>query len=423
MRQAGIVAAAGVYALDHNVERLAEDHARARRLAEGLHAAGLPVDLEQVETNFVQVDVRPLGLSTDEALERLWQQGIGLSKTAHETRLRAVTHLGYRRRGHRAGDRGDSARARSACPRLSDSGASSSRRNERGACRASPRRSFGPASWSGATPSAWPTSRSWRRRRPTPSTRWPRSRRPSPRRRVFQLRDEGKLELDEPLSRYLPEAVHGSPTLRRLLAHASGLQREPPGEVWETLEFPGEEELLGRLGEAEQVLAPGRAWHYSNLAYALLGHVVARVSGKPFRDCVQERLLEPLGLARTTWGPAEPAARPYFVEPYSDAARREPELELGGKGGESGLSSTVGDLAPLGRVPGRPRRSRARARERRRDAPLQIMAEPDWTLGWGLGVDALAPRRADLRRSHRRLAGFPLDVPVFAPRRGSGRSC
>jgi threonine aldolase len=93
MRQAGIVAAAGVYALDHNVYRLAEDHARARRLADGLHAAGLPIDLEQVETNFVQVDVRPLGLSTDEALERLWQQGIGLSKTAHETRLRAVTHL------------------------------------------------------------------------------------------------------------------------------------------------------------------------------------------------------------------------------------------------------------------------------------------------------------------------------------------
>jgi CubicO group peptidase (beta-lactamase class C family) len=49
---------------------------------------------------------------------------------------------------------------------------------------------------------------------------------------VFQLRDEGKLELDEPLSRYLPEAAHGSPTLRRMLAHASGLQREPPGEVW-----------------------------------------------------------------------------------------------------------------------------------------------------------------------------------------------
>jgi threonine aldolase len=93
MRQAGIVAAAGVYALEHNVERLADDHARARRLAEGLHEAGVPIDLEQVETNFVQVDVAPLGLGTDEALERLMQQGVGLSMTMHPTRLRAVTHL------------------------------------------------------------------------------------------------------------------------------------------------------------------------------------------------------------------------------------------------------------------------------------------------------------------------------------------
>jgi threonine aldolase len=93
MRQAGIVAAAGVYALEHNVERLADDHARARRLAEGLREAGMPIDLEQVETNFVQVELAPLGISADEALERLWQQGVGLSKTAHETRLRAVTHL------------------------------------------------------------------------------------------------------------------------------------------------------------------------------------------------------------------------------------------------------------------------------------------------------------------------------------------
>src|SRR5439155_11536853 len=62
MRQAGIVAAAGLYALDHNVERLADDHRRARALAEAWAGAGLPVDLELVETNFVQVDVSRLGL-------------------------------------------------------------------------------------------------------------------------------------------------------------------------------------------------------------------------------------------------------------------------------------------------------------------------------------------------------------------------
>jgi threonine aldolase len=93
MRQAGIVAAAGVYAFDHHVERLAEDHARARRLAEGLSAAGVAIDLEAVETNFVQIDVAPFGLTKPEALERLKQAGVGLSGTVHPTRLRAVTHL------------------------------------------------------------------------------------------------------------------------------------------------------------------------------------------------------------------------------------------------------------------------------------------------------------------------------------------
>ena len=93
MRQAGIVAAAGLYALDHHVERLADDHARARTLAEGLHAAGVPVDLEQVETNFVQVDVAPLGLERTDAIERLHAAGVGLSATPHPTVLRAVTHL------------------------------------------------------------------------------------------------------------------------------------------------------------------------------------------------------------------------------------------------------------------------------------------------------------------------------------------
>ena len=94
MRQAGIVAAAGVYALDHHVERLADDHARARTLAEALHGAGVPVDLEHVDTNFVQVDLASLGLGRDEALGRLREAGVGLSATIHPTVLRAVTHLG-----------------------------------------------------------------------------------------------------------------------------------------------------------------------------------------------------------------------------------------------------------------------------------------------------------------------------------------
>ena len=94
MRQAGIVAAAGVYAFDHNIDRLAEDHARAKRLGEGLAEAGLPVDVDELETNFVQLDVAPLGLTSSEALELLHQAGVGFSATIHANVLRAVTHLG-----------------------------------------------------------------------------------------------------------------------------------------------------------------------------------------------------------------------------------------------------------------------------------------------------------------------------------------
>jgi len=223
---------------------------------------------------------------------------------------------------------------------------------------------------------------------------------------VLQLRDEGKLDLDDPLSRHLPEAAHGAPTLRRMLSHLSGLQREPPGQVWETLEFPGEEELLRRLEEVEQVLAPSAAWHYSNLAYALLGHVVARVSGVPFHRYVQERLLEPVGLRRTSWGASPPAALPYFVEPYSDAVRREPVLELGGKGGESGLCSTVGDLARWGAFLAQPDESVLSQSSAAEMHDLQVMAEPDWTLGWGLGIELW-------RRGDRVLGGHTGGFPGF----------
>ena len=91
MRQAGIVAAAGVYALDHHVERLADDHARAKRLALGLAEAGLDVDPDRVETNFVQLDVTPL--SHGDACALLAEHGVGLSPTVHPGVLRAVTHL------------------------------------------------------------------------------------------------------------------------------------------------------------------------------------------------------------------------------------------------------------------------------------------------------------------------------------------
>ena len=90
MRQAGIVAAAALYALDHHVDRIADDHARARRLAQGLTEAGVEIDLEQVETNFVQVDVGP---DRAGAIDRMKEHGVLVSTTVHPTVVRAVTHL------------------------------------------------------------------------------------------------------------------------------------------------------------------------------------------------------------------------------------------------------------------------------------------------------------------------------------------
>jgi threonine aldolase len=90
MRQAGIVAAAALYALDHHVDRIADDHARARRLGEGLVAAGVQVDLDQVETNFVQIDV---GLDRAGAIEGMKERRVLVSTTVHPTVVRAVMHL------------------------------------------------------------------------------------------------------------------------------------------------------------------------------------------------------------------------------------------------------------------------------------------------------------------------------------------
>jgi threonine aldolase len=91
MRQAGVIAAAGLYALDHHRPRLGEDHAKARDLATRLHGApGLRVDLAAVDTNVVMIDLdQPIAGAVVAAARR---HGLRLG-TIHERRLRAVTHL------------------------------------------------------------------------------------------------------------------------------------------------------------------------------------------------------------------------------------------------------------------------------------------------------------------------------------------
>ena len=93
MRQAGVVAAAALYAIDHHVDRLADDHRRARRLAEGLADAGLPVDPDATDTNFVGVDVGSIGLDAAEAMRRTAEQGVRVGLLRPGV-LRVATYLG-----------------------------------------------------------------------------------------------------------------------------------------------------------------------------------------------------------------------------------------------------------------------------------------------------------------------------------------
>ena len=215
---------------------------------------------------------------------------------------------------------------------------------------------------------------------------------------VLALVDEGKVGLDDPLGRHVAAAGDRPLTVRRLLSHASGLQREPVGNVWETFDFPAMPELLATLDEAEQVLEPGAWFHYSNLAYALLGEVVSQASGIGFTQFVEERLIAPLGLRRTTWERTEPAARGSFVDPYSNVLRPEGEIvRSGGVSAAGDLWSTTGDLCAWG----------AWLRDREPMHAVQVMADPSqWLLAWGLGLQLH-------RRGDRILYGHDGAMPGF----------
>ncbi len=93
MRQAGIIAAAGVYALDHHVERLAEDHANARRFATAIgQINGIKLDVSTIDTNMVYFDVSGTGLAAPEIGTRLRRQGVRIGDT-NDNLMRAVTHI------------------------------------------------------------------------------------------------------------------------------------------------------------------------------------------------------------------------------------------------------------------------------------------------------------------------------------------
>ena len=223
---------------------------------------------------------------------------------------------------------------------------------------------------------------------------------------IMQLRDAGKLDLEDTLDLHVEGAAH-RPSIRRLLSHASGLQRETQDDSWLTLRFAPPDELLETLENAEMVLPSGARFHYSNLAYALLGIVVERVSGVRYTDYVRERLFEPLGLSRLSFEPEPPAAKGYVGQPYADGVWNTVDVETGAWASAGQLWGTVGDLCRWGAFLADPDEAVLAAKSAEEMRTLQVIADHErWTAGYGLGL-------ALRRDGERILAGHSGSMPGF----------
>jgi CubicO group peptidase (beta-lactamase class C family) len=203
---------------------------------------------------------------------------------------------------------------------------------------------------------------------------------------VMQLYAEGQLDLDDRLEHHLDGVANGSPTIRRLLCHLSGLQREA-GEMFVTGESPTAEGLVESMDRVEFVLRPAQQHHYSNLAFALLGQLVARKRKQPYEDLVDERIIRPLGLERTTWQPKAPKAQGYLVDEYARTVWSEPETDLGGTAPAGQLWSTVEDLCRWATFLAAGHDDVLAASVVEEMWFPQVMYYPnEWVLGWGLGL-------------------------------------
>ncbi|MFF4752332.1 serine hydrolase domain-containing protein [Streptomyces sp. NPDC002514] len=162
---------------------------------------------------------------------------------------------------------------------------------------------------------------------------------------VLRLRDEGVLELGDPLEKHLPGTGVGEATIAELLAHTGGLAAESPAPWWERTPGALRPELSDVLGEKPLVHPIGRRHHYSNPGYTLLGALVEEVRGAPWEEVLRREVLEPLGLDRTSGRPRAPHAGGWAVHPWADALLPEPVEDLGRMAPAGQLWSTTGDLA------------------------------------------------------------------------------
>ncbi len=173
---------------------------------------------------------------------------------------------------------------------------------------------------------------------------------------LMQLRDEGRLQLDDPVEKYLKwfKIKHRFPeapkiTIRHLLTHTSGLPRESSFPYWTDHKFPTREQMIEALPEQETIFASETKYKYSNLALSIAGEIVAEVSGIPYEKYIIENILKPLGMNSTKVSLKENEEKNLAV-PYSqrlpDGSRKiQPFTDSKGITPAANMSSNVNDLA------------------------------------------------------------------------------
>jgi D-alanyl-D-alanine carboxypeptidase len=222
---------------------------------------------------------------------------------------------------------------------------------------------------------------------------------------ILQLRDEGKLHLDDPAVAFLPElrdasSPHGlieTVTIRRMLSHESGLMGDPPGARWFHDVYESSAVAnLARAAEIETRIPPNLQQKYSNLAFQLLGEVIARLDERPYQESIQVRILEPLGMASSAFHPLPPELLERRAIGYKPRWLSDVFVPYGVltefPAAEGGLQSSVQDVArwlsaqfPMEKAPAGHRTvlSDATLREMQRPRYLEGDTwEEAWAIGW-----------------------------------------
>ena len=212
---------------------------------------------------------------------------------------------------------------------------------------------------------------------------------------IMQLREEGRIRLDDPVTDYLQWFTYqtASPddppvTIEQLLTHSSGLPREA-GSHWTDFDFPTADEVRALMQDRVAPFSPEVRWKYSNLAYTIAGMLVEEVSGMSWADYLQQNIFDPLGMGASSVDQPDPMLATGYGRRMPDGSRQVfPFVDARGMAAATGLTSNVEDMARFvsaqfrqGARGGDQLLSTASLREMHRVR----MLETTWTRGQGIG--------------------------------------